>query len=329
MSDTNSGESGLDTAAGAAGPHTTEAFSHLASETRLAILLALWEAYDPDADDDAVPFSELYDRVDYSHSGNFSYHLNQLEGQFVRKRADKDGYELRKTGLKVVQSVIAGAGVTDATLERTPIDQTCPHCGARTAVIYDDGVVYQVCTACDGNTTNGDHPTGYLNATRLDPAGLIHRDPEEVFAAAGVAAYRQMRTMFEGLCNACSGAVDATLEYCPEHESEGRCTSCGRPFVAWARFRCRVCKAAHYTTPTMLALFHPAVIAFYDEHGVSTQWHADDVESVTRVQDLVTDHHEMAVVAEDPLRVEVTVALDGTDRRLTFDETASVIDVDR
>lgn len=132
MSETNSAELSLEAAAGAAGPHTTEAFAHLANETRLAILLALWEMYDPHAKENAVPFSELYDRVDYGHSGNFSYHLEQLEGQFVRKRAD--GYELRKPGLKVVRSVIAGAGVEDATLERTPIDQACHHCGARTAV---------------------------------------------------------------------------------------------------------------------------------------------------------------------------------------------------
>lgn len=329
MSDTNSAESPLEAAAGAAGPHATDAFSHLANETRLAILLALWEAYDPCADDDAVPFSELYDRVDYGHTGNFSYHLEQLEGQFVRKRADEEGYELRKTGLKVVQSVIAGAGVQDATLERSSIDQTCSHCGAETAVTYEDGVVYHVCTECEGNTVNDDHPDGYLNATRLDPAGLIDRGPEELLAAAGVAAYRQMRTMFEGLCSACSGAVDATLEHCSDHDADGLCGTCGRPFAVWTRFQCRVCKDAHYTTPTMLALFHPSVVAFYDDHGVSTQWHADDFDSVTRVQDLVTDHHEMAVVSEDPLRVEVTVKFDGDERRLTFDETASVVDVDR
>jgi DNA-binding transcriptional ArsR family regulator len=329
MSDTSSAESLLEAAAGAAGPHTVEAFAQLANETRLAILLALWEEYDPDAENDALPFSELYDRVDYGHSGNFSYHLEQLEGQFVRKRAGADGYELRKTGLKVVQSVIAGAGVEDATLERTTLDQACSRCGALTAVTYRDGVAYHVCTECEGNTTNGDHPDGYLNATRLDPAGLIDRGPEEVFAAAGVAAYREMRTMFEGLCSACSGTVEASLQQCEDHDSDGRCETCGRPFAAWTRFRCRVCKDAHYTTPTMLALFHPSVVAFYDEHGVSTQWHAEDFESVVRVQELVTDHHEMAVVSEEPLRVDVTVALDGDECRLTFDETASVIGVHR
>lgn len=328
MSDTDPAESLLEAAAGAAGPHTTEAFAHLANETRLAILLALWEVYDPDADDDTVPFSELYEHVDYGHSGNFSYHLKQLEGQFIRKRG-QEGYELRRTGLKIVQSVIAGAGPEDATLERTAIDQTCPHCGARTAVTYDEGVVYQVCTECEGNTTNGDHPGGYLNATALDPAGLIDRDAEEVLAAAGIAAYRQMRTMFEGLCSACSGAVDATLEYCEDHDPDGRCETCGRPFAAWTRFQCRVCKDAHYTTPTMLALFHPAVVAFYDEHGISVQWHADDFESIARVQELVTDHHEMSIVSEEPLRVAVTVVLHGDERRLTFDETASVVDVHR
>src|SRR6056297_953643 len=56
-------ESPLELAAGAAEPHVTEAFKLLSDEIRLAILLALWEVYDPRAENNAISFSQLFDRV--------------------------------------------------------------------------------------------------------------------------------------------------------------------------------------------------------------------------------------------------------------------------
>ena len=49
MTDTNAAELPLETTVGAAGPHATDAFALLGDETRLAILLAVWEEYDPHA----------------------------------------------------------------------------------------------------------------------------------------------------------------------------------------------------------------------------------------------------------------------------------------
>ena len=113
------------TTVGAAGPHATAAFALLGNETRLAILLALWEQYDPHATDNIVSFSEIFDRVKYDDPGSFSYHLQQLTGQFIRQYADGEGYELRVPALRFIHAVIAGAGVQDATHEPTEIDQPC------------------------------------------------------------------------------------------------------------------------------------------------------------------------------------------------------------
>lgn len=326
MADTQTG-SPLDVAAGAAGPHATEAFSLLASETRLAILLALWELHEPGAEDAAVSFSELYDRVEYDNPGNFSYHLEQLEGQFIRKHPDNEGYELRTTGLQVVRSVIAGAGVQDATLEPTEIDRRCHLCDATTAVSYEDGVLYQVCTECEGITSEGDQPEGFLNGIPFDPAGLTDRSVEELIAAAEITAYRHMRTMYEGICSACSGPVDASLEVCTDHDSEGVCSTCGRAPAYTVEFQCRVCKDFHGTTPDVLSVFHPSVIAFYYDHGVSPKWHAREHDG----HDLVGEpdpEFETTLVSQNPPRVQVRITIDGDDRQLIFDETATVVDVE-
>lgn len=59
MSGSNRTTSPLEAATGVAGEPATEAFSLLANETRIAILLALWDAYDPYAVENSVPYSTL------------------------------------------------------------------------------------------------------------------------------------------------------------------------------------------------------------------------------------------------------------------------------
>lgn len=318
----------LDAASGAAGPHAADAFALLADETRLSILLALWEEYDPHGADNAVPFSRVFDRVEATDRGNVSYHLKELEGQFVRQPVERGGYELRETGMKLVRAIIAGAGVQDAELERTEIDRACPFCDAPTAVSYHDGVLVHSCTECEGVAPAEMDTEGFLSAVPFDPAGLAERTPEEIRAAATVAAHRQVQSLFDGLCPACSGPVERWLECCADHDSEGACDHCGRKFGAWARFRCQVCKNHSTSSPKALALFEPAVVSFYDDHGISTRVRADDVERVRQVFDLLDDH-EMTVVSRDPPRV-VVAAVHGDDSiRITFDEDVTVVNTRR
>lgn len=320
-------DSPLERAAGAAGPHATEAFSLLGNETRLAILLALWEFHEPSADDTGVSFSELYEQIDYDNPGNFSYHLEQLEGQFIRKRSEDGGYELRTTGLEIIRKVIAGAGVQDTNLELTEIDRPCPLCDGSTAVSYRDGTVYQLCTDCDGNATRDGLPDGYLNGMKFDPAGVTDRSANELIAAAELAAYRHMRTMYEGLCSSCSGPVDATLEICEDHTSDGVCSNCGRVPACTAQFQCRVCKDFHGTTPATISVFHPAVVAFYYDHGLSPRWHAEESDDTTHDGDQDPDYMT-DLVSTDPPRVEVTITIDDDELRLTVDGTVTVVNVD-
>lgn len=313
---------------GAAGSHATTAFALLGNETRLAVLLALWADLDPRSEDDTVSFSRIRDRVGVDDPGNLRYHLSELEGQFVHRHANGGGYELRESGLTLVRAVIAGAGVQDATLEPTEIDQPCPLCDAPTAVEYRDGLVVHTCTECEGPTPGRTEADGFLSAVEFDPAGLEGRTADELRAASTVAALRQIGSLFDGLCPACSGAVDGSLECCADHDADGDCEACGTRFPAWARFQCRVCKNHSVSSPKGLAMFHPAVIGFYDAHGVSTRTRADDLESVTRVYRLMDDH-ELILEATDPPRATVTARYSGDEVSLTFDHGANVVDVRR
>lgn len=334
MDNLKSTRSPLEAAAQTVGSETAEAFKLLADETRLAILLALWEEHEP-LPDHNVPFSQLFDRVDYESRGNFSYHLEKLEGQFVTQHTERGGYELTTSGLKLVRSIIAGTGINDVTVDDVEIDEPCPICDARTTIHFQDGVVLWNCTRCAGVApgvsewgTVKDHMEGVLDLTQFEPAGVATRRPEELRAASKVAKHQKVRSMFNGVCPTCSGPVDSRLEYCENHDSSGACDTCGWLLALLVRFRCRVCEDYALTDPKKLPLFHPAVIAFYEEHGIATRVHTEDPGSARDLFDLMTDH-DQELVSGDPLRVAITVSVDGDDVRVMLDETASVVDVRR
>jgi DNA-binding transcriptional ArsR family regulator len=320
----NSTDSPLEAAAGAAGPRATEAFAILGNETRLAILLALWEAYEPWAAGTAVPFSELRRRVGMRDGSQFNYHLKQLVGHFVRKT--DDGYELRRAGHQLVRTVIAGAGLEDAEFEPTEINRDCHLCGAPTAITYDDEWLFWICTECDGLFGNRDgHPEGCLAGAALDPAGFTDRRPEELLNAAWAGG--ELRSALEGVCDACSGPMDGSLHVCEDHASDGVCPTCERRDAVIARFRCAVCKQHHAMVPWWLVIHHPAVVAFYYDRGVPLQYEGD-VSFQPRQELHLRPHHDQELVAADPPRVRVTIRHEGDELQLTLDEDLDVITVD-
>lgn len=328
MVNTGTSESGRTIDEGTPDAKASEAFDLLGNETRLSILLAIWEEQIPLADDNTVPFSRIFDRVSLDDRGNVSYHLEQLEGQFITQHTDRGGYELLIPGLKLVRTIVAGTGVRDATLEPAEIDQPCPLCDAPTEITYRNGVVFLICTECEGMAPGKADVDGVLNAVYFEPAGLSDRSPEELHAASITRALQQARSLFNGVCPTCSGPVEGKLDSCPDHESDGGCERCGKRFGTVARFRCRVCKYFAVPNPGWLPLFHPAVVSFYEDHGVSTRVQADDFESARQVYSLIYGH-DWDRVSEEPPRIAVTASLDGDEIRLTFDATVSVVDVER
>lgn len=330
MPGSSTDKSPLDSAAGKAGPHVTDVFKLLTDETRLAILLALWEAYEPFADDNAVAFSEILERVGYDTPSNFSYHLDQVTGHFVRKH--DDGYELTRRGRQLVQTVISGTAIDDASLEPTDIDKPCDFCGAPTEFTYGNGYVYQVCTACPGYTDLGDHhPDGAIRGRTFDPAGLADRTAKEVWVASKVAAEGRRRMMVEGVCPECSGRVEKTLEICGDHDmgADGTCGECGRSDPVWASGVCAVCKrwSAGSKWPKSCAGSHPAVVAFMWNHGIDAVYDGStDYERLRRRVEFF-QRMDQVVDSPDPPRLRITVTYEGDELALVMDGDMSIVEV--
>lgn len=329
MDDLASTDSPLEVAAGAAGPRAVEAFSILGNETRLSIMLALWEAYDPGAEDNAVLFSELRDRVGMSDSGRFNYHLDKLAGNFIRKTAD--GYELRRIGHQIVGTVIGGIGIEEPTFEPIELDEgadelagprysfsSCFWCGAPNEIRYQDGALLLFCTECEGNFGEGRHGGG-----TFEGAGFIDRTPEQAFWAHFSRTQHITLSLVEGVCPRCAGPVDTSLEICEDHDSEGPCDNCGAVWPINFRSRCRVCKRSSGGPPNWMVGFHPDVVGFYSERGVQYQFASDGGFGPT----VLDPENEQTVVSDDPLRVRITYEYEGDQLEVLIDEEMNVLEV--
>ena len=326
MPDANDDGSPLEAAAGVAGPATTGAFKLVSNETRLAILLALWEEFEPFEDSSAVRFSDLRERVGMRDSGQFSYHLERLEGRFVD--STDDGWSLRDAGLELVQTIIGGAAIEDATLGPTPIDMTCSLCGGDVVVEYADGWVTNACTDCDGLFDREGSEYGVLSKFSLAPAGLTDRSAEEIYAAAWVRGFQRVFSMLEGVCPTCSGPVDRWLFRCPDHQAAadgGVCETCGNRPELVARLECAVCKEWATSTLGGVARYHPAAVGFHWEHDLPLQYGFNDIAHIN--DRLARTEMDWEVLAEDPLVVRVTLGIDGDEMCLDLREDLAVVDV--
>lgn len=319
MKDDPATNSPLEAAAGAAGERATEAFATLGNETRLSILLALWEAYEPFVATNAVAFSELRERVGMRDSGQFNYHLDKLRGHFVRKT--DAGYELRRAGHQLVRTVIAGVGTEAPTVDPTETDGACNRCGASTAVTYQDGRLYLVCTECEGNwRTGADQPRGVLIGGNFDPAGVTDRPPGQLWTAMVIAMRHAAQSGVEGVCEVCSGPMETDLNICHDHTETGLCHTCGREWALAARSRCRVCKHSHTGPLYWYVAWHPAVVAFYYDRGVALQY---DQEASLDIGGLAGEY-DQELSSETPPRVRVTYEYAGDQLAVVVDEELTV-----
>lgn len=327
MDDTHSSELPLDAVAETVGEQATEAFELLGNDTRLAILLALWDAFDPYETKRSVAFSELYDRVDIRDSANFTYHLDKLTDHFVEKT--NEGYKLRNAGLAIVRAIVAGAGLDEQIVSPTELGISCHHCGdGRVDIRYQDEAVYLTCSECEGFLTTKEYPHGTIVKFWLDPAGVKRRGPQELLVASLIRTENHNRMMEQGVCPACSGTIDASLQICEDHHPEPGevCPNCNTRDSVRVGYICSVCKYRNRRPVELTVVDHPAVISFYDDHDIDPRWDVNDVERCIRMLERLWEI-EHSLVSTDPIRIHVTVPCESDELRLELDDRWEVIEV--
>jgi DNA-binding HxlR family transcriptional regulator len=255
----------------------SDAFQALGGETRLAVVRALSSADGP------LAFSELFAATEDDTTAGFAYHLRQLADEFVRQRAD-ERYELTDAGRAVARALRAGTYTERVDREPAALDADCPLCGAGSLTVrVVDNVTEVGCGACEST----------LSRLSLPPGGYADREAEAVVAAADTHHRNRVDAFADGVCPECAGRVDASVRTVGDGESEH--------VPPQAEFACETCGADLACPVALATLSHPAVVAFYHDHG-------EDVRE-RPIWNVGSEWRER-VVSTDPLCVVVSARLD-------------------
>jgi ribosomal protein S27AE len=309
-----------------------EAFAVLGNDTRMEILQALVAADGP------LSFSEPRDAVGMRDSGQFNYHLAEVEGHFVRKT--DDGYRLRQAGRRVVEAVLSGAVTDDPVVEPTRIDEPCPLCGAPTVMAFFRGRVGHYCTECEGHYgyapatgesgTSGDASDGateygYLGSFQLPPAGLQGRTPDEVFRTAATWGVLQLMAVASGVCPRCSASLAESVSVCEAHDSaDEHCDQCGNRHAIQVEFGCTNCLYEGTAACAVALVADVDVLTFLAEHGINPV----SPSAPAAYHDALMDYDE-ELRSVEPFEARLTLTLAADALVVTVDDDLNVVEATR
>ncbi|WP_164471844.1 winged helix-turn-helix domain-containing protein [Halosimplex salinum] len=291
MPDDDSGQSAAD------GADPEDAFALVGNETRAAILRALGET-----PHEGVSFSDLRERVDPDiDSGQFNYHLSQLTGQFVDD--DDEGYTLRAEGLALYRLIRAGTVNRRASVEPFEVGLDCYFCDAPVEGEYEDGTFELRCPDCEHMYSHAQFP----------PSTVETGDTSDLLDRVDQYNRHKMLAYARDVCPICVSPLDT--EFVPGEDvwSEG-----SERFDVFVSTDCEHCGASHYMSVGLAVLYHPAVVAFFHDHGV-------DVTSVPHweLEWAMTDEY-LTVRSTDPWEVALSVPAGDETLELVVDEELTV-----
>jgi len=277
---------------------SAEVFKLLASDARIEILEALG-----DPPGRSMSFSALYERTSIKDSGNFSYHLNELLGTFVRK--DDGEYLLSHAGEQVFGSIEAGTYQAVATVDATEFGGTCQLCGGDMLFEYANERAKVYCAACEKG-----------RAFPFPPARLSDYDLEALPAASARWYRTLVKRILDGFCPVCAGRMTGELVHGPRPAETPT-------DPAMASFTCDNCGKAAALSAATIATFHPIFEGFLFEHGFDTRSGPH-----SEVWDALADTTERTHT-RDPLSVEVTFTHEGETVTGIIDANATITAVER
>ena len=295
------------------------AFSVLGNETRLQILEVLGDADGP------LSYTELFDRIEYEDSANFTYHLQQLVGHFLRKT--DDGYAPRLPGRRVIEAIYSGVVTDELLIERTATDLTCMYCGQPTEMAYYDEVAVVYCSECEGRIGNmglaeewpipADDIVGYVS---IPPAGVYGRTPTEILEAAGIWTVADVQAIVREVCPRCAAQIERSAFVCDDHaRTDDFCEQCNHQFGVRIEVQCTNCIFRSRSPYPTHALGNLDLVAFMTAHEIdpfaSDRFHLSSADE--------------EILSIEPLEARYTFSVDGDSISLTVAEDLSVSEVTR
>ena len=271
-------------------------YAALTDETRVRILLTLADQYDEAWSSKWPTFSELREQVDVEDTSRFSYHLSELQDDFVQK---VDGrYHPRIAALEVVAAIRAGSYTTQNgdkkyEIEERETEYVCPHCDRNLVAAYREHHLYIGCP---------DH--GAAVAYPTPPRATENRSLDAVIDATLQNHACDVRLLRDGVCPHCWGSAGLSLPRNSVPESYLY------QDVPYATAACGTCWLSYPIPIAQTVLGHHAVEALYATHSLRPRDAQIGPHSLMEVSNVRTDEAVSAAA-----RVEVGLA----DRSVEFD----------
>ena len=227
-----------------------EVYRALTDETRIQILLVLAERYDEAWSSGWLTFSELRERVGVEDTSRFSYHLNELQEEFVVK--DEGRYRPRVAALEIASAIRAGTYDGESVaVDRQQTGYDCPHCEQTLVASYRDHSLYVGCP---------DH--GAAVALPTPPRALSDRTLAEVIDLSLRKHASEVRLLRQGVCPRCWGT--ATISFPRESVPESYLLG----DIAYGTVRCDDCWLSYPIPLAHAVLGHAAVETLYAQLGL-------------------------------------------------------------
>jgi DNA-binding transcriptional ArsR family regulator len=274
----------------------------LTDETRIRILFALADQYDEAWSAEWPTFSELREDVGVKDTSRFSYHLDQLQDDFVRKVDGK--YRPRVATLEIVSTIRAGTYENGtAAVDGQPTDYECPYCQEALVASYQH---HQLYVGCQSHGAAVAYPT--------PPRALAGRTLEDVIDITFQKHACDVRLLREGLCPHCWGTAGFSFprDSVPD--------SYLLDDVKYATAMCDSCWVSYPIPIAHTVLGHPAVETLYEKHGfgaAAAQIGSHDLARVSEVS-LPNDNSPAAHVAIELCTSSLDVELDESCRVLDW-----------
>lgn len=281
-------------------PRVVDAISSLGNSQRLRILLALGdvvrEHHEPRH---TMTFTELYDAVSIDSSSQFSYHLDQLVGQFVTETPD--GYRLTDSGTRIVRVIHSGVYESTSELEDREIAGACLFCDETSLLATLDTDLFRIrCTSCDAILITVSSPQ---SQTR-------NRTPTEIYESFGYRIWSMYIQLRGGVCPECFGPVDTEVDQY-EH---------GETVRYIHNSSCRECQHLVSMPVELPVAFHPVVLYLFWEHGLSVL----DLPLWELYEYITSEVFVTDIISVEPFVADFTITLEDEILSLRMDDTATV-----
>lgn len=238
-------------------------FALLSDESRVEILRAVAVAQSKQGPSNSgfapLSFSAIYERVEIGNTSKLSYHLGELAGTYLRKV--EGGYTFTHAGEQIVRFILAENFRQPPDIDSIETEGMCLFCGeTQLEAGLDDQYFMVRCPSCDRPVT------GYI----VTPAQARARSGPALLESLKRKQGMEFSLVREGICPECAGEIQTAVLDASEQSLPADV-----PVSYFTVDECEACLRRYSGPLTYSAVFRPASIAFYWDHGVdifATGW---------------------------------------------------------